>query len=110
MSKSMNKYHKCIQELGRSMSGWVEVGALAVGVGVGVGAVPVPGGGGMAWAGKAKENTKHTHNTTVNVALQNRCLNFENANFFLPKTLLFVLFTVALIYFARKKSKTDNNG
>lgn len=52
MSKSMNKYHKCIQELGRSMSGWVEVGALAVGVGVGVGAVPVPGGGGMAWAGK----------------------------------------------------------
>ena len=104
-----------MSELGSPLSGWVKVGAIALGVGVGTGAVPVPGGGVFTGvekvrAGKAKENTKHTHNTTVNVALQNRCLNFENANFFLPKTLLFVLFTVALIYFARKKSKTDNNG
>jgi len=49
MSKSMNKYHKCMSELGRSMSGWVKVGALAVGVGVGGWS---PGGGvSKAWAG-----------------------------------------------------------
>ena len=35
MSEFMNKYHKCISELGRSMPGWVKVGALAMGVGVG---------------------------------------------------------------------------
>ena len=102
-----------MSELGSSLSGWFKVGAVAMGIGVGMGGVPEGGmftGVGKVRAGKAKENTKHTHNTTVNVALQNRCLNFENANFFLPKTLLFVLFTVALIYFARKKSKTDNNG
>ena len=105
----MNKYHKCIQELGK-LPGWVKVGALAVGVGVGVGAVPVPGGGmSKVWAG-TKENTERTHSTTVNVALQNRCFNFENASIFLPKTLLFVLFTVALIYFVRKKSKSGNRG
>jgi hypothetical protein len=92
------------------MPGWVKVGAFALGVGVGMGGVP--GGGGMSklWAGKAKENTKYTHNTTVNVALQNRCLNFENANIFLSKTLFFVLPAVALLYFVRKKSKSDNNG
>ena len=113
MSKSMNKHHKGMSELGRSMPGWVKVGALALGVGVGSGAVPVPGGGlftgvEKARAGRIKENTERTHTTTVNVALQNRCLNFENANFFLPKTLLFVLPAVALLYFARKKP--DNNG
>ena len=37
MSESMNKYHKCIQELGSSLPGWVKVGALAMGVDVGVG-------------------------------------------------------------------------
>ena len=114
MSKSMNKYHKCIQELGRTLPGWVKVGALALGVGVGMGVVPVPGGlftgAEKARAGKIKENTERTHTTTVNVAMQNRCLNFENANFFLPKTLLFVLFAVALLYFAQKKSKSGNKG
>ena len=105
----MNKYHKCISELGRSMPGWVKVGAVAVGVGVG--GVHVPGGGvSKAWAGRIKENTERTHTTTVNVALQNRCLNFENANIFLSKTLFFVLPAVALLYFVRKKSKSDNNG
>ena len=110
----MNKYHKCIQELGRSMPGWIKLGAVAVGVGVGGWS---PGGGvSKVWAGKAragrtKENTEHTHTTTVNVALQNRCLNFENANIFLPKTLIFVLLAVILTYcFARKKSKSDNKG
>ena len=59
MSKSMNKYHKCIQELGK-LPGWVKVGALAVGVGVG-GWSP---GGGMSkgvekvWAGKCKVQIK----------------------------------------------------
>ena len=106
----MNKYHKCIQELGK-LPGWVKVGALAMGVGVGMGGVHVPGGGlSKIWAGKTKENTEHTHTTTVNVALQNRCLNFENANIFLSKTLFFVLPAVALLYFVRKKSKSDNNG
>lgn len=106
MSESMNKYHKR-SELDKSLPGWVKVGALAVGVGVG-GPVPVPGGQ-YARAEKIKENTERTHTTTVNVALQNRCLNFENANFFLPKTLFFVLPAVALLYFMRKKSKSDNN-
>lgn len=98
------------------LPGWVKVGAVAFGVGVGIGAVRVPGGGGLftgiekARAGKIKENTERTHTTTVNVAMQNRCLNFENANFFLPKTLLFVLFAVALLYFAQKKSKSGNKG
>lgn len=105
----MNKYHKCISELGRSMPGWVKVGALALSIGGGMGAVHVPGGG-KVWAGKTKENTERTHTTTVNVALQNRCLNFENANIFLSKTLFFVLPAVALLYFVRKKSKSDNNG
>ena len=36
MSKSMNKYHKCIQELGK-LPGWVKVGAVALGVSVGGG-------------------------------------------------------------------------
>ena len=58
MSKSMNKYHKCISELGKSMPGWVKVGALALAVGVGGGAVHVPGGEKMARAGKTKENTE----------------------------------------------------
>ena len=118
MSKSMNKYHKCMSELGRSKSGWVKVGALAMGVGVGMGGVHVPGGGvSKARAGGAipradetKKDAKHIRTTTVNVALQNRCLNFENANIFLSKTLFFVLPTVALLYFVRKKSKSDNNG
>ena len=58
MSKSMNKYHKCIQELGK-LPGWVKVGALAVGVGVGVGAVPVPGGGmSKVWAGKYRVSVR----------------------------------------------------
>lgn len=100
-----------MSELGRSMSGWVKVGTLALGVGVGMGGVPVPGGGvSKAWAGKIKKDTEYTHNTTVNVALQNRCFNFENTSIFLPKTLLFVLFAVALTYSVRKKSKTNNNG
>ena len=93
------------------LPGWVKVGALAMGVGVGVGmgGVPVPGGGvSKVWAGKIKKDTEHTHNTTVNVALQNRCFNFENASIFLPKTLLFVLPAVALLYFVREKP--DNNG
>ena len=38
----MNKYHKCIQELGK-LPGWVKVGALGVSVGGGMGGVPVPG-------------------------------------------------------------------
>ena len=50
MSKPMNKYHKCISELGRSMPGWVKVGALALSIGGGMGAVHVPGGG-KVWAG-----------------------------------------------------------
>ena len=80
-----------------------------------MGAVPVPGGGVFTGIEKArarriKENTERTHTTTVNVALQNRCLNFENASIFLSKTLFFVLPTVALLYFVRKKSKSDNNG
>ena len=51
MSKSMNKYHKCIQELGK-LPGWVKVGAVAIGVGIGTGAVHVPGGGvSKIWAG-----------------------------------------------------------
>ena len=105
----MNKYHKCIQELGRSMSGWIKVGALAVGVGIGDWS---PGGGmSKVWAGKAKENTVRTHNTTLNVALQSRYVNFENTSIFLPKTLIFVLLAVILTYcFARKKSKSDNKG
>ena len=102
-----------MSELGRSMPGWVKVGALALGVGIG--GVHVPGGGVFtgiekARAGRIKENTERTHTTTVNVALQNRCLNFENANIFLSKTLFFVLPAVALLYFVRKKSKSDNNG
>ncbi|MBR1843422.1 MAG: hypothetical protein IJ793_00890 [Opitutales bacterium] len=104
----MNKYHKCIQELGK-LPGWVKVGAVAIGVGVGTGGRSQ--GIEKARAGKIKENTERTHTTTVNVAMQNRCLNFENANFFLPKTLIFVLLAVILTYcFARKKSKSDNKG
>lgn len=104
-----------MSELGRTLPGWVKVGAVAIGVGVGGGAVHVPGGGlftgvEKARAGRIKENTERTHTTTVNVALQNRCLNFENANIFLSKTLFFVLPAVALLYFVRKKSKSDNNG
>ena len=83
---------------------------MGVGVGVGMGGVPVPGGGvSKVWAGKIKKDTEHTHNTTVNVALQNRCFNFENTSIFLPKTILFVLFIVVSIYSVRKKSKTNNN-
>ena len=106
----MNKYHKCIRELGRTLPGWVKVGALAVGVGVGTGGWSPGGGMSKIWGGKTKEDTVRTHNTTVNVALQNRCFNFENTSIFLPKTILFVLPTVALLYFVRKKSKPDNNG
>ena len=104
----MNKYHKYKSELASSLPSWVKLGALAMGVGVGGWAL----GSGLekVWAGKIKENTERTHTTTVNVALQNRCLNFENANFFLPKTLIFILPAVALLYFVRKKSKSDNNG
>ena len=107
----MNKCHKCIQELGK-LPGWVKLGAVALAVGVGTGAVPVPGGGmSKVWAGKAKENTVRTHNTTLNVALQSRYVNFENTSIFLPKTLIFVLLAVILTYcFARKKSKSDNKG
>ena len=43
MSKSMNKYHKCMSELGNPLSGWVKVGAIALGVGVGMGGVPEGG-------------------------------------------------------------------
>ena len=82
---------------------------------MGVGVVHGPGGDGMAKAddgmpktGETKKNTEYTHTATVNVALQNHCLNFENAIFFLPKTLLFVLPAVALLYFVR--GKPDNNG
>ena len=99
-----------MSELGRSMPGWVKVGAVALGVGMGVGGWSPGGGMSKVWAGKTKENTERTHTTTVNVALQNRCLNFENANIFLSKTLFFVLPAVALLYFVRKKSKSDNNG
>ena len=95
-----------MSELGK-LPGWVKVGALAVGVGIG--AVHVPGGL-FTGAEKAKENTVRTHNTTLNVALQSRYVNFENTSIFLPKTLFFVLPTVALLYFARKKSKSDNKG
>jgi len=90
------------------LPGWVKVGAIALGVGVGAAHVP---GGGKVWAGKAKENTVRTHNTTLNVALQSRYVNFENTSIFLPKTLIFVLLAVILTYcFARKKSKSDNKG
>ena len=90
------------------LPGWVKVGALAVGVGGG--AVHVPGGL-FTGAEKAKENTVRTHNTTLNVALQSRYVNFENTSIFLPKTLIFVLLAVILTYcFARKKSKSDNKG
>lgn len=106
----MNKYHKRKSELGRTLPGWVKVGALAVGVGVGVGGWSPGGGVGKVCAGKYKEDTVRTHNTTVNVALQNRYVNFENAGIFLPKTLIFVLPAVALLYFARKKSKSGNKG
>ena len=51
MSKSMNKYHKCIQELGKLMPGWVKAGVLAVGVGVGVGGWSPGGGIEKAWGG-----------------------------------------------------------
>lgn len=56
MSKSMNKYHKCIQELGK-LPGWVKVGALAVGVGVGGGGWS-PSDGQYARAGKYKVQIK----------------------------------------------------
>ncbi len=114
MSKSMNKYHKR-SESGK-LPGWIKLGAVAVGVGVGTGGVPVPGGGlskgvEKARAGRIKENTVRTHNTTLNVALQSRYVNFENTSIFLPKTLIFVLLAVILTYcFARKKSKSDNKG
>ena len=105
-----------MSELGRSMSGWVKVGTLALGVGGGTGGWSPGGGIGKAWAGSAiprtdetKKDAEHIHTATVNIALQNRCLNFENANIFLSKTLFFVLPTVALLYFVRKKSKSDNN-
>ena len=52
----MNKYHKCMSELGRSMPGWVKVGAIAMGVGVGGRS---PGGGvSKIWAGKYKVSIK----------------------------------------------------
>ena len=54
MSKSMNKYHKCMSELGSSLPGWVKVGAVALGIGVGMGGWS-PGGGGKMWAGSASE-------------------------------------------------------
>ena len=110
MSKSMNKYHKCISKHGH-LPGWFKTGALALGIAAGVGTegIPGPGGAQKVRAGKIK-NTERMHNTTVNVALQNRYVNFENTNFFLPKTLFFMLPAVARMYFVRKKSKPDNNG
>ena len=107
----MNQYHKCIQELGKTLPGWIKIGAVALSMGVGTEGIPVPRCSvGKLLAGKTKKDTEHIHTTTVNVALQNRCFNFENASVFLPKMLLFVLPTVALLYFVRKKSKPDNKG
>ena len=51
MSKSMNKCHKCIQELGK-LPGWVKLGAVALAVGVGIGGWSPGGGMSKAWAGK----------------------------------------------------------
>ena len=110
----MNKYHKRISELGRFLPGWVKIGAVAIGVGMGGWSPGI--GTSKAWADgwrpktdEIKKDTKHIHTATVNVALQNRCFNFENTSIFLPKTILFVLFIVVSIYSVRKKSKTNNN-
>ena len=55
-----------MSELGRSMSGWVKVGAVAMGVGVGMGGWTPGGGVDKVWAGKYVVVIKKSGNSSRN--------------------------------------------